>query len=347
MDNLVLVINKNPQVIDEFLDAYRDENFQIDVARNGVEGFRMLQSKDYKVVITGMVMPDINGEKLLAYLHKEKPEVVCIVYTTRLNPGQLLFLVNKMHVFRMFLRPGDYRGEMLTAITEAIEKYDLDQKMIQVEEETRKEIEEKKKSYVTLKTQTVEQDDAEKIVMQLGHDIFRSIINEYSNLDKGEKEELLDIEEKLIKRYIEENRMPAANLMAMEVKLRHHFCEGFPERSLGVNLPSNVIQLSDALIQNVYMTIYILTSCVSRYLEEYDAHINVRFEGGTQMTVSMDFQFNGPALDEQPVSKLEKAVIQLHERSVELMSNGVRRRDGMGFISYKLDFDTKMDFTFV
>lgn len=125
MENSLLFINKRPEVIKEFLANMQGTSFQIDVADSGILGMKMLREKEYKVVITGMLMAEYDGEKILTYLKEKHPNTVCMVYTTRINIGQIVFLTNKLKVFRIFLRPGDYKGEMLSAIEEGFLRYDL------------------------------------------------------------------------------------------------------------------------------------------------------------------------------------------------------------------------------
>ena len=116
MENRLLLINKRREVIEEFTQAYAGEQFQIDVATSGLEGYKKLQASSYKLVVMGMIYPDVDGNKLLAYIRKSFPQTKCIVYTTKISVGQIAYLTNRMHVFRIFLRPADYKGEMLASI---------------------------------------------------------------------------------------------------------------------------------------------------------------------------------------------------------------------------------------
>lgn len=125
MENRLLFINKRPEVIQDFLARMQGREFEIDIADSGILGAQMLREKEYKVVITGMVMAEYDGEKIISYLNEHHPNTRCIVFTTRINPGQILYLTNVLKVFRIFLRSEDYKGEMLRAIEEGFLQYDL------------------------------------------------------------------------------------------------------------------------------------------------------------------------------------------------------------------------------
>lgn len=339
MDNRLLVINENPKILEEILRAYHNEEFQVDIARSGAEGYRKLQEEKYNVVMIGMTLRDINGEKLLNYIKKEKPDIICIVYTSIISPSQILFLVNKMHVFRIFLEPGDYRGAMLEAINEAFENYDLKVMMQEINQNALAEIEEHQNDYNEIRESTVEQEEAELVVRRMAKAIFTTFLQSYSDLSLQERDELERLQEQMVEQYLMENKIPAGDLMSMEVKLRHHFCEGLPGRSLGVRLESNVIRLSDDFIQNVYMVLYLLTLNISRRIHEYDAHINVGFETSSRMIVSMDFQLYQEK-QEEPDSALERAVTELYEQSVEVLCDSIAKKESSGVISYQICFDT-------
>ena len=140
MEDKLFLINKRPDVADEFVKAYEHEEFQIDIAMNGVEAVRKLQTSEYKLVVVGLIFPDIDGEKLLGYINKTAPETVCIVYATRISVAQIAYLTNRLHVFRIFLRPVEYRLEMLEAIQEGFEEYDLKKRMFEIAEEEKEKM---------------------------------------------------------------------------------------------------------------------------------------------------------------------------------------------------------------
>ena len=110
----LLFISKYPQIIHEFTDA-------IETAINGIEAAAKIKKKNYDIVITGLSLEGYNGEQIITYLNKTAPSTVCIIYTTTISSAQLHFFINERNVFRVFLRPVDFRGAFWEALEEAYE----------------------------------------------------------------------------------------------------------------------------------------------------------------------------------------------------------------------------------
>lgn len=125
MDRNLLFISKYPDIVKEFLMAMKGREIAIDVASNGIEAVTNLKKKEYQVVVTGIALDGYNGEQIITYLNKNHPNTVCIIYTTTISPSQLHFFINERNVFRVFLRPVDYRQKFFTALEDAFEYYDV------------------------------------------------------------------------------------------------------------------------------------------------------------------------------------------------------------------------------
>lgn len=125
MDRKLLFISKYPDIIQEFLVAMDGKEIAIDVASNGIEAVTQLKKNEYQVVVTGISLDGYNGEQIITYLNKNYPNTVCIIYTTTISPSQLYFFINERNVFRVFLRPVDYRQKFFTALEDAFEYYDV------------------------------------------------------------------------------------------------------------------------------------------------------------------------------------------------------------------------------
>ncbi len=131
MENNLLFVNQNHNIIRQFVDVMREYDFAIDTADNGRDAVAFLKRRQYKVMITGMDLAQVDGSKLIAYLNKVYPQTVCIVYTRRLELAHLKLLVNERRVFRIFENTADFGGEIYSAIMQAFEHYDWQQKEAQ------------------------------------------------------------------------------------------------------------------------------------------------------------------------------------------------------------------------
>lgn len=149
MTRRLLFISKYPEIIREFT-AAMDHRFDIDTALNGLDAASLLKKKEYQVVVTGLTMEGFNGEQIITYINKTFPDTVCIIYTTAISAAQLLFFMNKRDVFRVFLRPVNFRMEFSQALEEAFEYYANRVKDHEEEEKRKAKLETYKKKIADL-----------------------------------------------------------------------------------------------------------------------------------------------------------------------------------------------------
>ncbi len=346
MEDRVLLINKRQNVVDEFIKAYEGESFRIDVAMSGVEGYQRLQEHAYKVVIVGMVFPDIDGEKLLAYIRKTAPETICIVYTTKLSVAQVAYLTNRMHVFKIFLRPGDYRGEILEAIEEGIENYDLKVQEGLEEEEEWKEFNLQKERYEERKKRVMDHRVADKRVFQVFDMIMKEISALNDDLEIEEREQLLKIEQEIMAQYIKENQLPVGGLMTIESKLRHQFFEGNDERKLRVHTGSTVIQLEDTFVESMYMCIWVLVYRMLLLTKQFDCYVDIDFATSSKVTLSVAFQLPAGVWQEQEKRAISRRITAVLESMIKELCAGYRREVSDIQIKYVLDLDAQNKIAF-
>jgi DNA-binding NtrC family response regulator len=119
----LLFVSRYPDIIKEFLEAMQDKDVEVDAVQNGIDAVAHLRKKEYQILVTGLTLDGYNGEQLIAYVNKTFPKTVCIVYTTNISAAQLHFIMNQQDVFRVFLRPVNFRQEFFQALEEAFERF--------------------------------------------------------------------------------------------------------------------------------------------------------------------------------------------------------------------------------
>lgn len=180
MSRKLLFISKYPEIVKEFLDAMGGKEMEIDTASNGIDAVAKLKKTEYQVIVTGLSMDGYNGEQLITYLNKNHPNTVCIIYTTTISLAQLLFFINERNVFRVFLRPVNFRNEFLEALEEAFDYYDIRVKDKEEESERRLEMEEKKKAMVELERKLGIQKEARNGMARYAKELMALSLAEYA-----------------------------------------------------------------------------------------------------------------------------------------------------------------------
>lgn len=346
MEDRLLLINKRQEVVQEFLRSFQTENFIIDVAYSGVEGLERLRDTEYKVVVTGTVFRDIDGEKLLNYIAKNKPDTVCIVYTTKLSLAQVAYLTNKLHVFRVYLRPGDYRGKMLTGIQEAFEYYDVKVAEHEIEAAERENLQMQQERYDEMRKRVMEREKADSLLLRIFEPILSKVVERGDDLKPEEQAQLLTIEKQIIAQYMKENQMPVGGLGTVEVKLKHHFFENFPNRKLRVQTGSMVIQLNDSFVDMVYMCIWLLIRRVTLLTKSFETDVIIDFETSTKVNVDVKFKLPDGVWQEEENRAISKKITAVHEQVVRDLCSDFIRSGEDTHLDYHLLLDAQKEVVF-
>ena len=124
MGNKILFVNKRPGLIEEFVEAMASFEWGIDTATNGADALKLLERTEYKVVVTGLIMEEMDGVQLISKINQNYPSVACVVLTTKMNVAQLAYLINQLDVYRIYLRPVDLKGRFAEMLMDALSYYD-------------------------------------------------------------------------------------------------------------------------------------------------------------------------------------------------------------------------------
>jgi CheY-like chemotaxis protein len=83
----ILIVDDDPNVIKGLLEGLKNEKCTIDTAIDGLEGFEKIASDEYDLIISDVMMPGLNGQKLYKYMSEVKPQLIhrCILITGAMN----------------------------------------------------------------------------------------------------------------------------------------------------------------------------------------------------------------------------------------------------------------------
>ena len=125
MKRNLLFISRYPEIIDEFQGILEEKQIETEIAQNGTDAMELLKQKEYQILVTDLNLDGYNGDKILSYVNQKFPDTIFMLYTNSISAVQLGFYLNKRDVFRVFLRPVNFRQEFMQALEEAYELYDL------------------------------------------------------------------------------------------------------------------------------------------------------------------------------------------------------------------------------
>jgi len=115
----VLVVEDDESMQDFLSTFLEQEGYQVEWAAHGGIAREMLQAQPYDVVITDIIMPEVDGVEVLDYVREKHPETGVIIMTGRSSVRQAVELIRR-GADDYFKKPFDV-DEMLHTIRKSVE----------------------------------------------------------------------------------------------------------------------------------------------------------------------------------------------------------------------------------
>jgi two-component system sensor histidine kinase/response regulator len=92
---IILLIEDELRLRDNLQTLLQSEGYQVTTAQNGAEGIKRLRQESFDLVITDLVMPEVDGFQVLEYLKAYSPETVVVVMTAYVSAGSVIDALRK------------------------------------------------------------------------------------------------------------------------------------------------------------------------------------------------------------------------------------------------------------
>lgn len=134
----ILCIDDEQNVLRSLTRIFLDDPYEILTATSGAEGLLILaQSGTVPVVISDYRMPGMNGVEFLSEVRKRWPETVRIVLSGYADTGAIVSAINEGQIYRFVAKPWN-DDELRVTVANALERYDLGRKNLELTEELRR-----------------------------------------------------------------------------------------------------------------------------------------------------------------------------------------------------------------
>ncbi len=90
----ILVVEDESSIANFIAEGLREENFAVDVARDGLEGRSLALSNDYDVILLDWLLPGLSGVELCREIRKENMLVPVIFLTAKDTAEDAVFALN-------------------------------------------------------------------------------------------------------------------------------------------------------------------------------------------------------------------------------------------------------------
>lgn len=79
----LLLIEDNPDLVENLSEFFQDRNYTVDIAYNGLNGLSFALENDYDVIILDLMLPGMDGLEVCARLRKEGRSTPVLMLTAR------------------------------------------------------------------------------------------------------------------------------------------------------------------------------------------------------------------------------------------------------------------------
>lgn len=113
----ILVVEDDVTLRETIMLVLRCENYEVHGAMNGKEAIELNQANDYDLIITDILMPEMDGFEVIQYIRKHKPDTKLIAISGggRVMAKDYLFIARNSGCSATLTKPFD-NGDLLNKI---------------------------------------------------------------------------------------------------------------------------------------------------------------------------------------------------------------------------------------
>lgn len=145
----ILVVDDEIDNLDLLKRTFRRE-YNVHTANSAQEALRLLENKEFAVIVSDQRMPEMTGVELLQRAREKYPYTIRILLTGYTDINALVDAINMGHVYRYVTKPWS-REEIVMTVKRAVEHYETTKQNFRLLEELKVKNEQLENSYKELK----------------------------------------------------------------------------------------------------------------------------------------------------------------------------------------------------
>jgi len=150
----ILLVDDEVNVLRALERTFLDEEYELLTASSGSEGLSILRDvSPVQVVVSDYRMPQMNGVDFLREVRRRWPDTVRIVLSGYADTAVVISAINEGEIYKFIAKPWN-DDELRIAIINALERYSLNKKNIELTEALSAKIEELKHANAALERLT-------------------------------------------------------------------------------------------------------------------------------------------------------------------------------------------------
>ena len=120
----VLIVDDEEKILNAIKRTLRNENYDIFTATSGEEGLKLLEMREFDLVVSDQHMPGMDGVTFLQKVKAEQAQTLTIMLTGAKEINVAMEAINKAGVYKFILKPWD-DDDLKITIQKAVESLDL------------------------------------------------------------------------------------------------------------------------------------------------------------------------------------------------------------------------------
>jgi two-component system probable response regulator PhcQ len=120
----ILVVDDEEGILKALQRTLRNENYNIFTALGGEEGLKLLEMRDFDLVMSDQKMPGMDGVTFLQKVKAEQPRTLTIMLTGETEIKVAMQAINEAGVYKFITKPWD-DDDLKVTIRRALEALDL------------------------------------------------------------------------------------------------------------------------------------------------------------------------------------------------------------------------------
>ena len=184
----VLIVDDEEGIRNSIERTLRSEPYQRLYASSVAAAKKIIHENTIHLIISDILMPEVNGFTLLKWIKKNRPEIVRMVLSTRSDSDTILKAINKGNIFYYIQKPWD-NTELKIMINKGFEWYNLQEErneLIKELEKHNRTLEQKINERTNQLLAVSNEAEIGKHTSQIVHNINNALNNIFGSLDLSE-----------------------------------------------------------------------------------------------------------------------------------------------------------------
>lgn len=123
--NIILFVDDEENILHAIRRAVISEDFTALFANSGAEALELMGKNEISVLVTDMMMPQMNGLSLLKEVKRLYPMTMRVILSGHTQMSEMIAAINEGDIFRFIPKPWNLEIDLLPVIRQAIEYYNL------------------------------------------------------------------------------------------------------------------------------------------------------------------------------------------------------------------------------